>query len=297
MPFIAKDEKNRIKDEINGKHISLCFDGTSRLGEALAIVICYISDDWTIQHCLIHMKMLAKSLKGEELAREVLAVLSTIYGIPSDLLLATMRDCSSVNNTAIKTISIIYPVSVDVGCFAHTLNHVGEKFVSPTLTDFVHNWINLFSHSPKAKLQWRTRVGQSMSNYSTTRWWSKWEVIKMVLLKFGDIHPFLLENEDIGPATRSKLLAFFSDQQKLALLKLEMATLVDWGQPFVSATYYLEGEGPLALDCYETIEKVAASIHTAHTPNVNAIARQLTGSTQSSDQVYSQLLTYSRNCV
>ena len=50
-----------------------------------------------------------------------------------------------------------------------------------------------------------------MSSYSATRWWSEWEVIKQVLVYFGDSEPFLIEDEDVGPALRPKLLAFFSD--------------------------------------------------------------------------------------
>ena len=296
VPFVLKEEENRLKEEISGKNISVCFDGTSRLGEALAIVVRFVGDEWTLEHRLIRMKMLSKSMTGEQLAREVLTVVSTTYGIKSEQILATMRDRSSVNNSAMNTISIIYPYLVDIGCISHTLNHVGENFKTPILTEFIHSWINLFSHSPKAKLLWKSRVGQSMASYSSTRWWSKWEVIKMVLLKFGDIHPFLLENEDIGPSTRPKLLAFFSDQQKLAILKLEIAAVVDWGEPFVRACYYLEGDGPLALDCYETIEKVSASLNTANTPNVRALARQLTGAPPS-DQGHQQLLLYVKNCV
>lgn len=102
--------------------------------------------------------MLAKSMNAEELARELLSVLSTTYGIKSDMLLATTRDRASVNNLAMNAVSIVYPFAVDIGCCAHTLNHMDEKFNTPTLTEFVHNWINLFSHSPKAKLLVTSRL-------------------------------------------------------------------------------------------------------------------------------------------
>ena len=46
--------------------MSVIFDGTSRLGEALAMR--YITDDWKIEQNLICLQMLAKSLCGEELA-------------------------------------------------------------------------------------------------------------------------------------------------------------------------------------------------------------------------------------
>ena len=52
VPFILKEEENRIRSEIDGQQISVIFDGTSRLGEALAIVVCFIDGDWCVQQCI-----------------------------------------------------------------------------------------------------------------------------------------------------------------------------------------------------------------------------------------------------
>ena len=112
-------------------------------------------------------------------------------------------------------------------------------------------------------------------------------MVKMVMLHFGDIEPFLRQNNDhIGPTTRPKLLSFFADQQKLALLQL-----VDWGEPFVKATYFLKGDGPLALECYEAIHKVSETLHTA---NVQAVA-QLSGAPPT-DLRCQQLVAYAKSC-
>ena len=73
------------------------------------------------------------------------------------------------------------------------------------------------------------------------------------------------------------MIQFFTDPQKKALLKVEIATTIDWGRP---ATYSLEEDGPLALHCYEKIETIKAGIHTAHTPNLDAVARQLSTSAE-----------------
>lgn len=75
-----------------------------------------------------------------------------------------------------------------------------------------------------------------MPGYSTTRWWSKWEILAQLLVQFGDIELFLNNHPDIGPASREKLLQFFQNTQKNIYLKLELAAIVDWGRPFVSAT-------------------------------------------------------------
>ena len=85
-----------------------------------------------------------------------------------------------------------------------------------------------------------------MRTYSATRWWSKWEVMKQVLEYFGDVEPFLRENENdhLAPATSGQLLDIFNDASDAKDLELELAALIDGGSHFVTATYYLEGDGP-----------------------------------------------------
>ena len=81
IPFVLKEEQQRIKQEISSKYVSVIFDGTSRLGEALAVVLRFISDDWTIEQRLVRVQLLAKSLSGEEIAREIISILSTFYSM------------------------------------------------------------------------------------------------------------------------------------------------------------------------------------------------------------------------
>ena len=210
LPFILSEEENRICTEIDGRHVAVIFDGTSRVDEALAIILRFVDSDWCIQQRLVRVSMLAKSLTGEELARELISVLSVTYSITSNSLLAAMRDGASVNNVAIQTLKIVYPLVNDIRCFSHTIDHVGVCFETPALSDFITLWICLFSHSPKTRLLWRSRTNKSMSSYSATRWWSKWEVIKDVMVYFTDVEPFLRENEDVGLHLRPKLLKFLT---------------------------------------------------------------------------------------
>ena len=56
---------------------------------------------------------------------------------------------------------------------------------------------------------------------------------------FGDVEAFLTEDSDVSPATRVKLLTFFSDPNKVCL-HIQLAPIIDWGEPFVKATYKLE---------------------------------------------------------
>ena len=159
IPFVLRQEQAKIKEEIEGKHVAVIFDGTTYLGEALAIVLRFVSEDFEIKQHLIRLQLLAKSLPGEEIARELITVLSVGYGIKPNLLLSAMRDGASSNNVAMRTLNVVYPHVFDVACFSHTLDRVGSHFNTPVLLEFINSWISLFSHSPKVKLLWKEKTG------------------------------------------------------------------------------------------------------------------------------------------
>ncbi len=93
IPFILDEERAMIREEIKDKFVSVIFDGTSRLGEVLAIVLRYV-EDYKIKQRLVRLEILTKSMTGEEVARELISVLSVTFGIKSHL--AGMRDGASV---------------------------------------------------------------------------------------------------------------------------------------------------------------------------------------------------------
>lgn len=45
IPFVRKEENEIIKGKISGHNVSVIFDGATRLGEALAIVVKFITAD------------------------------------------------------------------------------------------------------------------------------------------------------------------------------------------------------------------------------------------------------------
>ena len=147
IPFILTEEVH-LKNEIAEKDVSVAFDGTTRLGEALAVVAQMV-DDRVIQENLIRVQLLTKSLCGNELAREIINVLSITYGIR---LVAVVKDGASINGAAMRTVRVVYPEAADITCFSHMLNRVGEHFSTPILSQFTSAWISLFSHSSKTKL-------------------------------------------------------------------------------------------------------------------------------------------------
>ena len=60
--------------------------------------------------------------------------------------------------------------------------------------------------------------------------------------------------------TLGQLLDIFNDASDAKELELELAALIDGGSHFVTATYYLEGDGPLIFSFYERLASVSHSV-------------------------------------
>ena len=206
-----------------------------------------------------------------------------------------MHDHASTNNVAMRSIRILYLSLLDIGCYSHAIDHVGEKCFTPTLHEFGLLWVSLFSHSPKACVAWRSRTGQSMASYSKTRWWSRWEVFQQVMAQFGNLFPFLEEISDVAPATHSKLHSLLGDSQKNTKLQLELASIIDCGEAFVKATYNLEGDEALVFSCYDVLSSLELAIQSAHFPNLVAVAKKL--STRGNMAQPQQFIQYGKSCV
>ena len=279
IPFVRKEEEEIIKGELAGHNISVIFDGTTRLGEALAIVVRFVTADWEVKQRLVRLQLLAKSLKGEELAREIIMVLAQHYNVQNNSLCASMRDGASVNGAAMRTVKIVFPKVVDVRCFSHAIDGVGSHFNIPTVKRFLQLWNSLFTHSPATRLAWKERTGISKKSYSPTRWWSWWEVAQQVMLQFAEILPFVQDRLQTAAnkATLRHVEEMFEDGQMKLSLQLELAAVVDAGKPLVESTYILEGDGTLAWQCYEQLMVIQNSIQVANLPNLVALSREVSG--------------------
>ena len=102
---------------------SVVFNGSSRLGETLAIVIRFIDKDWNIQQRLMRLETLAKSLKHQELAQRLIQCLAVDYSIQPYFILAAMRDGAAVNEAAINLIKFYFASIFNVTCFCHVVDN------------------------------------------------------------------------------------------------------------------------------------------------------------------------------
>ena len=118
--------------------------------------------------------------------------------------------------------------------------------------------------------------------------------MNQLMVLFSDVQPFLEEHTNISPATRGKLLAILQNPQEKAHLMVELAVTIDAGMPFVKATYNLEGDGPLALICYETISALNVAARQVDYHNLAAVVCRISSGDV---QMESELLQHAKSCV
>ena len=159
ISIVLKQEIEQIKEELAlpgqvglTRDLSIIFDGSTRHREAIAIIVRFLDNNWLITQRLVRISVCSKSVNADELAQVLNQCLSVDYGVRASSLLAAMRDGASVNQAALNKISLIFPKLLNVVCFSHTLDNVGNHLVIPTLLKFGSLWIRPFSHSYKAKL-------------------------------------------------------------------------------------------------------------------------------------------------
>ena len=235
---------------------------------------------WEIKQRRVRLQLIAKSLKGKELARELIMVLAQHYNVQNNNLCAAMSDRASVNGATMRTVKVVFPKVVDVRCFSHTVDCVGNHFNIPILKRFLQLWNSLFSHSPATRLAWRERTGISMKSYSPTRWWSWWEVAQQIMLQFAEILPSVqqrLQEAGSKAATLKQIEAMFNDIQSNCFLVVELAAVVDAGKPMVESTYILEGDGALAWNSYQLLIFMQNSDNVVNLPNLTAVSWHISG--------------------
>ena len=122
------------------------------------------------------------------------------------LLFSTSRYCSNEGwrcskCAAMQIFKVVYPKVLDVTCFCHTIDLVGNRFELPSLDCFMQYWTQLFAHSWATNLKWEEHTGFCIQSSSATRWWSRREVVHQFMTHFEDVEPLLEENQDVAPTT------------------------------------------------------------------------------------------------
>lgn len=146
-------------------------------------------------------------------------------------------------------------------------------------------------------VEFEMTFGAAVPSVSKTRWWSREEWHRFFLkffygegsreTTFGDWVKDMYEKHVMIDGVRIKALykifvpgAEDHDPQQLAMIKMEMAVVVDVTEPLIKATYVLESDGPVSLVASDVLSRTKLGLEVLipgmDFPNVKRIAAELT---------------------
>jgi hypothetical protein len=173
ISIVHKAHAAEVRAFLSGKLVALAVDAASRDGECFAITARTVNAETFVpETCLIAVRMYAASFNGAQLAKEMSKITFEMGIAPGDIVVA-IRDRARYGKVAMDVLLPIWDNALDMECFAHTLNHVGEQLKHPNLDPLLQALSYMWSVSPKARSMWRQLTGRMPPTASETRWWSR----------------------------------------------------------------------------------------------------------------------------
>lgn len=292
IPYVLADEQSLTDAEFDRARaqspdgefrFSIISDGTTHCAECLNVVIRFVLDGKVTQR-LLALKLLAAPITGFQLASFISTCVTQRGALRSRLkmsgMLAFMHDRASVNTVAAESMSALSfsPLKfLDSPCWSHTGNNAGNALNFPLVNQFLVHWHTL-GVSLKAGKIYLTIFQESRKGYCQTRWYSGYEQVAQQLPKWSRLPLFLRAciDEDVCIETAQLLLELVT---QLAF-RAQMTCYVDIGRHFVTSTYFLETDSPIAPFAYPHIQCLLAMGSTTpwHHPLVDALAAEVQAS-------------------
>lgn len=231
------------------EYISVAFDGTSRLGEAVNVTGRWCDAEFKLRCRLLRFITAKHHLKAPQVATVITRVLCTDIGLDPTYVVSMSRDSVAVNGAASRLLSeSAFNSTENILCMCHTLNNVGAQIIMEPLATFTTAWLELVGgRHPHigARNLWRQTVApQAVPGFSNVRWFSKAEIQFVIAENFDQLRPFLTRLDELkyGDATRQRLHLILDDEAQRQQLKMQLAAMLDI-RGIVRATYQLEGDG------------------------------------------------------
>ena len=119
---ILEKEKEKVKSELQSvDEVSIIFDGTTRLGDALAVVIRFIQETFKPTQRFLQLQVVAKALKAKKLAQRLMSYVAADHDFGPSMLLAAIRDGRSFSEWSSLASAVILLSKHDGHCvfFSH----------------------------------------------------------------------------------------------------------------------------------------------------------------------------------
>jgi hypothetical protein len=302
LKILREQEIDTIRAEIADKYIRVSFDETTIIKVNFCVVIGFVMDGKMEQRIvsLHQFDKSPKELDHHHLSSWIIHAIETKLNHPKHLISVFTRDGVQINELAMTRligghqirkdgVTVFVPAqyerAIDIKCMSHTIDRCGADFTSngikqnriegKELKDFFNHLNGYFSNISKtANFDWARDMNISMKSVSATRWWSReefWEFIYPYFEPSNTSGRLTLGqwiqkqfNETECPGQHLKYLNdfFVSGGSSLAILKLQIAIVIDVTRCLRIATFSLEGDYVLAPQTYSILKRCQSDFET-----------------------------------
>ena len=269
--MVMNIEKDRLRELTKQCYpeFATISDGTpkSKKFEAIKIRMVRISDGAILEN-LVHIKTHDKSIKAEDLALNFYDCI-TEYGLNFKNWLFAVVDRAGTNKRCIDLVCD----DADLGanptasfCDSHGIVKPGEVMAKHAthFESFRQKWNAAIQYATSSASKYVKRlINVAPQRASGVRWWVRWEQaveINKIGIEIiaGNIATHCINK---GWSTNSfQSIQQIATPEKIPIILVEGAALLDAGKVFCNATYILEGDDPLILSAYLVHEMVRERI-------------------------------------
>ena len=142
-------------------------------------------------------------------------------------------------------------------CMLHCACNAGDKAGFVILDRFWALLQNAFSQSDNAKAFWKTTTDKTWEEYSDTRWFSKYDVMKLVATYFPDMKTVLNQMlaGKVSKQNTPKLLQMLNDDSTRFYLEIELSAVIENLSFLRQFCYTLEGDGTLVFQAGKLVDQ------------------------------------------
>jgi len=237
VPKIHQREKDAVAHEIKDELGCIIYDGTTRLGEATAVLWRQCPTElFRLQQRLVAVRTTATHMTGDALYRLLGCIVLRDLAKQPEEVICSSRDSCSTNGVAERLLGTLCPAMAKNKCISHILVGTGQHIKLPNLGIFMAWMIQLLTHSHAFRLVFKEVMGEAMPNYSKIRWWSRWDLMEVLSRCFTRIGKLItvLEERGIGESSTVHLREIYDSNERE--LRHELAMIMDL-KCFYLATY------------------------------------------------------------
>ena len=249
VPKILAMEKDLQCQELAGKVVSIIADATPRQGDLFALIARHVevSEDGkaTVMQTLIDVSFAAASMDNSHVISAITAGLHSVRLKVEDCVAFSADGCAA-NVLAHERMQTVNGIVIMLClCISHCADNAGSQAEYLVLHRFWQLLQKAFSNSDMAQSLWQQTTGKSWKSFSSTRWYSMYEVFEVLAVYFPDLTTVVTKMvaQGISAASAPKLLVMLTDPRTAWIIRVQLSALVEGLYEMRNLAYGMEGDG------------------------------------------------------